>query len=164
MNEENVQSKIPNTDAAIQSIMDALAIANSIDENDPNQHALIRAIQKHREMILHNATVAYVKNPNNPKLLDALNSLITALEKSVRDDRKEKAKDKDREENRASFNQMVEALKNIKESTIVLPEWSPELILLDPSVSIQEHIGELNFKPDELVQGNFNVDFDGNKV
>lgn len=167
MGDVNITSEPPkdNFTQSLNDIMKALSEANQIDEEDPSQKALIRAIQKHREFILNVTTQAYIKNPNNPKLLDALNSLVSNLEKSVRDDRKERERAKDKEENRASFSQMVEALKQLSNNTISVPTWSQPMKLFDPNESFTTITNEdFTIKPDELSQGIITLDFDGNKV
>lgn len=149
----------------VRSILQALFKANQQDEEDPGQKALIQAIQKHRGLILDNATAAYLKNPRDPKLLDALNSLIGALEKSVRDDRKEREKAKDREENRASFNQLMEAMGQLNQMQINVPTWGDGAFIINMEQEIAEALEDQpKIREDELVQGQIYLDFDGQKI
>ena len=68
---------------------------NSILKKDPTRETedeLINLVQKQRTLLLDIATQTYISKPSNCKLLDSINTLVSQLEKSVRDDRKEKAK------------------------------------------------------------------------
>lgn len=153
------------SEETVRSVLQALFKANQKDEEDPSQKALIQAIQKHRGVILDNATAAYLKRPNDPKLLDALNSLIGALEKSVRDDRKEAERAKDKEENRASFNQLIEAMGTMNQMNINIPTWGEGSFIVNMDASMEELLEDQpKIRPDELEQGQAYLDFDGNPV
>lgn len=136
-----------------------------LEDND--QIGLVSTIQKYRTVLLEVASLAYIKSKgNNPKLLDAIVSLIGNLEKTVRDDRKEKAKKKEKEDNKATFNQLIEAIGVITNKQI---ETKPELglVILDPTVSLydtatNENVGKIN--PAELSLGIIQLDIDGNEV
>ncbi|QCW23134.1 hypothetical protein HWC35_gp199 [Vibrio phage USC-1] len=153
------------SEETVRGILQALFKANQKDEEDPSQKALIQAIQKHRGLILDNATAAYLKRPNDPKLLDALNSLIGALEKSVRDDRKESERAKDKEENRASFNQLIEAMNTMNQTNITIPTWGEGSFIINMDEGLDELLDDQpKIRDDELEQGIAYLDFDGEKV
>lgn len=166
MSDENVKPYSADaSEATVRATLQALFAANQQDENDPNQRALIQAIQKHRGVILDNATAAYLKRPNDPKLLDALNSLIGALEKSVRDDRKERERAKDKEENRASFNQLIEAMTQLNQGMVNIPTWGEGSFIIDMDKELDELLDDQpKIRPDELEVGCISLDFDGNRA
>ncbi|BAW98408.1 phage protein [Vibrio phage pTD1] len=153
------------SDQTVKGILQQLFEANRKDEEDPSQRNLVSSIQQLRGLILDNATAAYLKRPNDPKLLDALNSLVGALEKSVRDDRKEAERNKDREENRASFNQMIEALGSLNNMEIQLPTWGEGSFIINMDAELDELLADQpKIREDELVQGQVYLDFDGEAV
>ncbi|UPT53963.1 hypothetical protein [Vibrio phage phiKT1019] len=153
------------SDDTVRGILQQLFEANRKDEEDPSQRNLVRSIQQLRGLILDNATAAYLKRPNDPKLLDALNSLVGALEKSVRDDRKEAERSKDREENRASFNQLIEAMGQLNNGTISIPTWGEGSFIINMDVELDQLLEDQpKIRDDELVQGQTYLDFDGNPV
>ncbi|UVD32187.1 hypothetical protein [Vibrio phage phiKT1028] len=153
------------SDQTVRGILQQLFNANKKDEEDPSQRNLVSTIQQLRGLILDNATAAYLKRPNDPKLLDALNSLVGALEKSVRDDRKEAERSKDKEENRASFNQLIEAMQQMNNNTLPVPSWGEGSFLINMDAELEELLDDQpKIREDELVQGVIPLDFDGNPI
>lgn len=147
----------------VERVMLLLAEANQQDENDPAQKNLTGAIQKYREMLLNIATRSYLEKPGNPKLLEGLISLLGQIDKSVRDDRKEEAKKVEREDNKVSFNQMVEAMKMITNGTLAAPSWGDAPTWLDASDSDID-LSDIKIKDAELDLGRIQLDLDGNVV
>lgn len=134
-------------------------------EEDPEQNTLAETVQKYRSMLLNFATLAYLEKPRDAKMLEAVSSLVAQIEKSVRDDRKEKAKKQENDDNRLSFNQMLEAMQNISSGTIKLPTFEVDSFFLDPSRSLLELSEDIKpIKPEELTFGNGLVDLDGNAI
>lgn len=135
------------------------------DPNDPTQTNFIKALQKHRRMILDVSSKAFILKPNNPKLLDAINSVLTAMEKSVRDDRKEKFKKDESEQNKITLRQMVEGLNKLRLGEIKLPSFGIDNFIMDNTKSLTEVDPDMKkINPEELVTGMQILDFDGNVV
>lgn len=135
------------------------------NDEDVDQKYLVDALQQHRSMILNYATLSFVKKPNNPKMLEAVTTLVAQLEKAVRDDRKERAKKKDAEDNKISFNQMLDAMKQISNGEINIPTFKSTSFILDPTQSLltlRETIKPIS--ADELEMGNGLIDLDGNPM
>ena len=88
-----------NDDLDLASITRALTdIKTSIEvspEDDPNEDCVVQAVQRYRSMLLDYATIAYLNKPKDSKLLEGVTTLVGQLEKSIRDNRKEKSKDKE---------------------------------------------------------------------
>lgn len=134
-------------------------------EEDPDQRALVDAVQESKALLLNFATLSYIQKPNNPKMLEAITSLIAGIEKTVRDDRKEKAKEKEKEDDKVSFNQMLDAMKEISSGNIQLPSFNIGSFILDPSKSLTATSPTINpITPAELTQGNGLVDLKGEVV
>jgi hypothetical protein len=108
---------------------------------------------------------AYLDNPKNAGLLEGVTQIIAQIEKTVRDDRKERAKKKDSEGNRVSFNQMLEALQGIQKGSINLPVFEFTQFILDPSMPlIADADLTSSINPAELVMGVMLADIDGNPM
>lgn len=142
-------------------------IRNTIEgtDEDPNNAGLITAVQRNKAILLDYAMMTYMRNPTNPKMLESITSLLAQIEKTVRDDRKEKAKAKEKEDDKLTFNQMMDAMKQISSGQIQLPTFNIGSFLLDPSKSLlgpAANIAPIN--PAELEQGNALVDIEGKKV
>ena len=146
-------------------IMEKMRAALTANPDDPNQVTLVELIQQNRTLLLQYAMSQYLLNPKSASLLEGVTSLIGQMEKSVRDDRKEEAKKKESESNVLSFNQMLDAMKDISNGAILIPHFDMSDFLLDPSKSLTPlangiaPIGEA-----ELVQGNAVLDIDGNEI
>ena len=140
------------------------ALVKNIEDEDQTQ--LVDAIQEHRTLLLKYVTQQYLSNPKSASLLIGLISLINDMEKTVRDDRKEKMKKQDSQNNIVAFNQMVDAMKSISAGKIDLPVFDMQAFILDPSKSLitptMEGINPIT--AEELVQGNSIVDIDGKTV
>lgn len=142
-------------------------IRNTIEqsEEDPDQKSLITAVQHNKYILLNYAMLAYQRNPTNPKMLESITSLLAQIEKTVRDDRKEKARAKEKEDDKLTFNQMMEAMKQISSGQIQLPVFNIGSFLLDPNKSLLPENTTVNpITPAELEQGNELVDINGVKV
>jgi hypothetical protein len=114
-----------------------------------NENELINIVQKHRTLVLDIATQTYISKPNNPKLLDSINTILAQLEKAVRDDRKERLKDKELEDNRANFATFANALNEITAGRIVVPNYGTQAIILDPMAPMIN----LSVNPDDEIKG-----------
>ena len=159
------QSDLDADDEVIKGILLDVQNALSHDEEDIDQVSLVNALQQHRTLLLNYATKAYINKPNNPKLLEAVTSLVAQLEKAVRDNRKERERKKDRDDNRATFNQLVDAMKNISSGKIDVPTFNMQNFILDPSKSLFEiNPGMVPIGDQELEQGNKIVDMSGEAI
>lgn len=146
---------------ALENIRNCLART----EEDPDQKSLVDAVQESKALLLNFATLSYIQKPNNPKMLEAITSLIAGIEKTVRDDRKEKAKEKEKEDDKVSFNQMLDAMKEISSGNIQLPSFNIGSFILDPSKSLTATSPTINpITQAELTQGNGLVDLQGEVV
>jgi len=145
--------------------METLRKALVIDLEDEDQNKLVEAIQQNRALLLKYAMQQYLSKPTSASLLEGVSSLIGHMEKTVRDNRKEKAKKKEGETNVLAFNQMLEAMKSISSGAVALPVFDMSSFLLDPNKSLLDTAKDVApIKPEELVQGNSLVDIDGNPV
>lgn len=145
-------------------VIEELRAAMVGTEEDIDQTEMVKQIQKNRAFLLEYAMGAYIDNPRNGELLGSVTSIIAALEKCIREDRKERMKKKDQENNAIGFNQMMEALQNISSGGIRMPVFDFKDFILDPSKTIVTSQDMEPIKPDELVQGNSLVDIEGNAV
>lgn len=114
-----------------QLIADIQLILNS-DHSVENEKSLLNIVQKQRKLILDIATQTFINKPNNPKLMDSINTLLGQIEKSVRDDRKERLRDKELEDNKANFATFVNALNEVTAGRLVMPTFSSIPMSLDP--------------------------------
>ncbi|QDJ96731.1 hypothetical protein PS1_0220 [Aeromonas phage PS1] len=128
------------------------------DQNTETENELINLVQKQRTLLLDIATQTYISKPSNCKLLDSINTLIGQLEKSVRDDRKEKAKAKEMEDNKTSFAAFVNALNEVANGKLVIPNYGDMGIILDPLKPVTQLYSETMIKAEELAQGLIVVD------
>ncbi|QFR59364.1 hypothetical protein PS2_0222 [Aeromonas phage PS2] len=128
------------------------------DQNTETENELINLVQKQRTLLLDIATQTYISKPSNCKLLDSINTLIGQLEKSVRDDRKEKAKAKEMEDNKTSFAAFVNALNEVANGKLVIPNYGDMGIILDPLKPVTQLDSETMIKAEELAQGLIVVD------
>jgi len=146
-------------DEALMSIVQAMVR----NEEDVEQVSLADSLQKHRALLLKFATLAYMKKPSSAMLLSSITSLVGAMEKAIRDDRKERAKKEENASNQFSFSQIVESLNAIAAGAVVTPTFELTSFILDPTKSLMDIAdGFKPIKPEELVQGNTLVDIDGN--
>ena len=155
----------PGDSDKMKRVIEELREAMVGDEEDIDQTAMVKMIQKNRAFLLEYAMGAYLDNPKNGELLGSVTSIIAALERTIREDRKERAKKKEKEDNAISFNQMMDALTNMNNGSIALPTFDFGEFILDPAKSI---IGDKKFfnpiNEHELDQGIQQLDFDGNKI
>lgn len=120
-----------------------------------NENNLINVVQKQRKLLLDIATKTFISKPNNPKLMDSINTVLAQMEKSVRDDRKERLKDKELEDNKANFATFANALKEISAGKIKMPTFEDVPLNFNPlgddffvPLDLDDAI-----KPEELVKG-----------
>jgi len=149
----------------MRKVIEELREAMVGTEEDVDQAEMVKMIQKNRAFLLEYAMGAYLDNPKNGELLGSVKSIVDALERSIRDDRKERAKKKEKEDNAISFNQMMDALTNMTNGTVKMPVFDFGDYILDPSKPIQGDKPFFNpINENELDQGIQQLDFDGNKI
>lgn len=151
-------------DSAVIEVLELLKKSLQEDIEDEDQTKLVKAVQNNRTFLLKYAMQAYLKNPKNGELLGSVTSLLAQMEKTVREDRKEKAKKKETENNIVSFNQMLEAMKGISAGTITVPVFDTSFFMLDPNKSLTDNLDVKPISPEELVEGNAIVDLEGKPV
>lgn len=142
-------------DQLIQSISDILGKPQTTE----TENELITLVQQQRRLLLDIATTTFIKKPNNPKLLDSINTILAQIEKTVRDDRKEKLKNKELEDNKVSFGAFVNALNEVAAGKIVLPSYSGRDIAADfetPLIDLSDP--DLAITDEELFIGRQEVD------
>lgn len=149
----------------LKDVIEELRASMVGNEEDIDQTEMVKMVQKNRAFMLEYAMGAYLDNPKNGELLGSVTSILAALEKTIREDRKERMKKKENEDNKISFNQMMDALQNMNNGSINLPVFDFSEYILDPSKPI---MGEKKFfnpiNEHELDQGIQQLDFDGNKI
>lgn len=120
------------------------------DESD-----FIKMVQRQRTLMLDIATQTFISKPNNPKLLDSINTLLAGLERTVRDDRKERLKDRELEDNKANFATFVNALNEVAAGRLVMPNYGGQAIVLDPMAPLPglSNNPDDAISDDELYQG-----------
>ncbi|EBY9763896.1 hypothetical protein D5W64_12355 [Salmonella enterica subsp. enterica serovar Saintpaul] len=155
----------PPSDDKLKTVQDKDALIAEINkllrgpQDKESESELIRTVQKQRNLLLDIATQTFINKPNNPKLLDSINTILAQIEKTVRDDRKEKLKDKELEDNRANFATFVNALTEISAGKVVMPTYGNGSFVLDPMapiVIIDDPDDEI--KPEEITQGHMTID------
>lgn len=158
--------KGPISEDEVEKVLLMMKQALVKDLEDEKQTRLVDAVQASRQMLLQYAMQQYLSNPKSASLLEGVTSLIAHIEKTVRDDRKEKAKEKEGESNILHFNQMLEAMKMISANKVAVPTFDIAAFILDPNKSLipegNPEIAPIN--PEELVQGNAIVDIEGKTV
>lgn len=132
-------------------------ILNKGDHQDVNNE-LLDHLSKYRTLLLDTATLAYISKPGNSKLLDSISTIIAQLEKNVRENRKEKAKAKELEDNKTSFAAFVNALNEVANGKLVIPNYGDMGIILDPLKPVTQLNSETMIRPEELDQGLIVVD------
>ena len=151
-------------DDDVNAVLALLSKTLEPSDEDVEQVSFVTALQKNRQFLLQFAMRAYMEKPNSASLLEGVTSLLDHMEKAVRSDRKERTKKQESQDNKLSFNQMLEAMQMIKVGTITLPTFDLSTFMLDANVSLVEGLDVKPINEDELVQGNAVVDIDGNKV
>lgn len=155
----------PPSDDKLKTVQDKDALIAAINkllrgpQDKESESELIRTVQKQRNLLLDIATQTFINKPNNPKLLDSINTILAQIEKTVRDDRKEKLKDKELEDNRANFATFVNALTEISAGKVVMPTYGNGSFVLDPMapiIIIEDPDDEI--KPEEISQGHMTID------
>lgn len=154
----------PVDDELVIALLQKLQQGITGTDDDEDQKKLVNAIQENRTFLLKYAMGQYLKSPKSASLLEGVTSLIAQMEKTVRDDRKERAKKKEGESNRATFNQLVEAMGKISEGSICLPMFESFNFALDPSKSLIENVDIKPISQGELKQGMQILDLEGKEV
>lgn len=162
MTEQNTTVKTD--DQQMEEVLKRLSNALAPNPEDPEQESLVNVIQESRTFLLKYSMSTYMQNPKNSKLLEGVISLIAGMEKSVRDDRKEQAKKQDKVDDAVSFNQMLEAMKDISSGKIELPTFNIGSFILDPNKPLVSGPDTDPILPGELTQGSTLVDIDGKPV
>lgn len=164
MDQEN--SKPAGADPSLEVIAIITKMREALVRNpdDPEQVSLVDIVQENRALLLQYAMSQYLLNPKSASLLEGVTSLIAQMEKTVRDDRKEKAKKKENENDMISFNQMLEAMKNISSGKIIIPSFDMSDFILDPGKSLIMSPDIAPISPEELVQGNALVGLDAEPI
>lgn len=144
-----------------QYIADIQAVLNGPMDKEGEQ-SLMKILQRQRNLLLDMAMQTYIKKPNSSSLLDSINTLMSNIEKSVRDDRKERLKDRELEDNKANFANFVNALGEISNGRLTLPNYGDQAFILDPLKPIIDLSDDpdTDVKPEELAQGLQEVDSD----
>ena len=124
--------------------------------SEKNGDELITYIQKQRSLILELMLENFMRRAD-PKMGDAINTLMSQMEKSVRDDRKEAVKAKEMETSKETFALFAKSLAAVTDGSLIIPNFGPASLLLDPMKPLVDHKAE-KIKPEELVQGNILVD------
>lgn len=119
---------------------------------------LLNAIQQHRRLLLDVAMETFMKKPGNSKLMDSINTLLGQMDKKVRDDRKEKLKDRELEDNKATFGMFVSALNEIAAGKLTLPNYGDQALILDPMKTFYELGRNEEIRDGELEQGRTELD------
>ena len=145
-------------------IIERLRKALEDNPEDIDQTKLVTLIQENRTLLLQHAMGQYLQSPKSATLLEGVTSLIGQMEKTVRDDRKERAKKKDAETNVVSFNEMLDAMKSIATGQIMIPHFDMSDFILDPGKSLLTQADVAPIKPEELVQGNGLIDLNGDAI
>lgn len=131
------------------------------NEEDTEQVSFVTALQKSRQFLLQYAMKAYMEKPGSASLLEGVSSLLGHMEKAIRDDRKERMKKQENQDNKLTFNQMLEAMSMIKTGAIQVPVFDMSSFMLDPSVSLVEGLDVKPINEAELVQGNEILSLEG---
>lgn len=150
-------------DFSLKKKDDFIAEINAIlakPDSKESENELIKMLTNQRTLLLDVAMHTYISKPSNCKLLDSINTLIGQLEKTVRDDRKERLKDRELEDNRANFSTFVSALNEITAGKLVLPNYGDQAFILDPLKPIHELSYDERIKEGETTQGRMEIDAD----
>lgn len=151
-------------DANLEEVLALLKQSLEPSEDDVEQVTFVTALQKNRQFLLQYAMKAYMEKPGSASLLEGVTSLLGHMEKAIRDDRKERMKKQENQDNRLSFQQMLEAMQMIKTGNLTVPTFDVTAFMLDPNVSLVEGLDIKPIGEGELVQGNSIVDINGNSV
>ncbi|QEP52264.1 hypothetical protein D9_0057 [Aeromonas phage D9] len=133
-------------------------ILNKTDDKRQAESELVSMLTKQRALLLDVAMETYISKPSNCKLLDSINTLTGLLEKTIRDERKERAKEKEAEDNRANFATFVNALNEVAAGKLVLPNYGDRAMILDPLKPIKELSFDERIKEGEIDQGVQEID------
>lgn len=161
---DNEDKTGPVEDPMIVALLEKMKVAIAGNDEDIDQKSLVTIIQENRALLLKYAMGKYLENPKSASLLEGVTSLISHMEKTVRDDRKERAKKADAQNNVLAFNQMLDAMNKINEGVVIMPHFDMSDFILDPSKSLLMGNDIAPIKPEELVMGNQLVTLEGTPV
>lgn len=114
---------------------------------------LLDAVQQHRRLLLDVAMDTFMKKPSNSKLMDSINTLLGQMDKKIRDDRKEKLKDRELEDNKANFSMFVSAINEVASGKLKLPDYGSRAMILDPLQTFHQLGRGEEIRDGELDQG-----------
>lgn len=121
-----------------------------------NGNKLVNYIQKQRSLLIEIMIGNFMKRPD-PKMADAMNTLLGQMEKSVRDDRKEALKAKEMETSKETFELFSKSLNAVIDGRIHIPTFGKQSLLLDPLKPLIAP-EEAKFKPGEFAIGPQTID------
>lgn len=111
---------------------------------------LVACLQQQRATMLEILMEAFRKKPS-PGMTEAVNIIMTQMEKSIRDDRKEALKSKELETTQEMFELFSRSLNEVINGNVVLPTYGQEAFNLNPTLSFTGE--EESFAPEELQMG-----------
>lgn len=158
-----IDEKIRVEQEDMEKLFEELHSALTEDE-DEDQKSLVTILQKNRKYILRYAMQQYIANPKSASLLEGVTSLIGHMEKTIRDDRKERMKKQENQDNAISFKQMLDAMSMISSGTLNLPKFDLVTFMPDPNQSLLAGLDVKPINEHELVQGNQLVNIDGEPI
>lgn len=116
---------------------------------------LIEYLQRQRAILVEVIVENFLQKPN-PKMADAVNTLLAQMEKSVRDDRKEALKGKELETSRETFELFSQSLTAVLNGEIKLPTFAHASLELDPLK--EENKNDFEFTKGEFITGHHLID------
>lgn len=163
--EEELLSKENTLSLRTEEFIEQLQSFITVKEEDVDQKKLIEFVQHNRSLLLEGAMRTYALNPKNFELLKVINPLLDSIEKSVREERKERFKNKALETTGASFKDLLESLKHLNEGSFPKTNKSINVGILDPNISILEPADKIKpITEYELKQGVEKLDTEGNVI
>lgn len=121
-----------------------------------NGNRLVSYIQRQRSLLAEVMLRKFVEKPD-PKMADAMNTLLGQMEKSVRDDRKEIMQGKQMETSRETFELFSKTLGAVIDGQIKMPDFGTQSLMLDPMQPLMSET-EAKIKPGELIVGRHVID------
>lgn len=163
--EEAILSKENTASVRAEELIDKLQGFISVREEDIDQKKLVEFVQHNRGMLLESAMRSYLLNPKNFDLLRAITPLLDSMEKSVREERKERFKNKELEQTGATFKDLLESLKHLNMDSFPKTNKSINMGILNPDISVLETSDKIKPITDyELKQGIERLDKDGEVI
>lgn len=147
-------------DDEVNRLLQLLADTLAPTEEDKEQVDFVTALQRNRQFILKFAMQSYLER-GSASMLEGVTTLLAQMEKTVRDDRKERSKKQENQDNVVSFRQMLDAMNMIKTGSLSIPVFDISNFMPDPNKSLLDGIDVKPINDNELVQGNQLVTIDG---